>query len=210
MTGRPWWGPVLQWGLWAVVMGVVMGWIARSRHRSPVPHQAGVLVQLRSMLIIGIACSGFFRACAVGSSFFPGKTGTPLISLFFLGFAALGVPIILDYRNARHQLTSDGLGYGKMLGGGGQLRRQMWVPSDTRREQSGFVSSSRMAGLYGSQPCSSVCPTSLGQRSTRYHRSQSMTTPVACWRRQRQEICLRSGDRQRARSTMKSDRIKNA
>jgi Bacterial PH domain len=30
--------------------------------------------------------------------------------------------LILDYRNARHTLTADGLRYGKMLGGTGTLR----------------------------------------------------------------------------------------
>jgi hypothetical protein len=40
----------------------------------------------------------------------------------FLAFAALGVPLILDYRNARHVLTPDGLRCGKLLGGGGLMR----------------------------------------------------------------------------------------
>jgi hypothetical protein len=44
------------------------------------------------------------------------------VTLFFLGFAALGLPLVLDYRNARHVLTPDGLRYGKMFGGGGVLR----------------------------------------------------------------------------------------
>ena len=72
--------------------------------------------------MIGLVCAGFFLVLAVWSALFPGKTGSPMISLFVLGFASLGALLILDYRNARHALTEDGLRYGKLLGGGGQAR----------------------------------------------------------------------------------------
>jgi hypothetical protein len=72
--------------------------------------------------VIGIVCGGFFAALAVLSSLFPGRTGTPLISLVFAGFAALGVPLIAEYVFARHTLTAGGLHYGRMFGGRGSLR----------------------------------------------------------------------------------------
>jgi hypothetical protein len=119
---RPWWTTVLQWGLWAVVMTAVMGWLARTRAGPRPSDEAHTLAHPRSTLLVGLICTGFFLALAVLSVLYPGKTGSPLISLAFLGFAALGLPMVLDYRNARHTLTSDGLRYGRMLGNGGTLR----------------------------------------------------------------------------------------
>lgn len=124
MTTRPWWAPVLQWGLWAVAMAGVMGWLARTRTRPGAASEASTLAHPRSTLIVGLVCAGFFLTLAVWSALLPNQTGSPLISLFFLAFAALGLPLVLDYRNARHTLTPDGLAFGRMLGAGGQLR---WV-----------------------------------------------------------------------------------
>lgn len=118
----------MQWTLWAVAMGAVMGWLARSRAESPPPQGAQLMIHPRSTLIVGLVCTGLFLVIAVLSAVFPGKTGSPAVTLFFLGFAALGLPLILDYRNGRHVLTPDGLRYGRMFGGGGVLR---WA--DVRR-----------------------------------------------------------------------------
>ena len=103
-------------------MAAVMGWLARARTRPRAPQAAHTLAHPRSTLVVGLVCAGFFSVLAVWSALFPGKTGSPLISLFFLSFAALGVPLVLDYRNARHELTPDGLRYGKLMGGNGQAR----------------------------------------------------------------------------------------
>jgi Bacterial PH domain len=112
----------LQWGVWALVMGAVMGWLARARSRPRAAQETHTLAHPRSTLIIGLVCAGFFAVLAVWSAILPGRTGSPLISLFFLAFAALGIPLILDYRNARHRLTPDGLRFGRLFGGGGQAR----------------------------------------------------------------------------------------
>jgi hypothetical protein len=130
VTTRPWWATALQWGLWALVMAAVMGWLARTRARPRPPEERHTLAHPRSTLVIGLVCVCFFSLLAVWSALFPGKTGSPLISLFFLAFAALGVPLILDYCNARHVLTPDGLRYGKLMGGGGQMR---WTEVRTLR-----------------------------------------------------------------------------
>ena len=122
MSDRPWWAPVLQWGLWAVIMTLVMGWLARRRSAPRPPQDARTLVHPKSTLLIGLVCGGFFLALALLCSLFPGKTGSPAFSLFFVGFALLGVPLVLDYRNARHTLVADGMQYGRMLGGTGELR----------------------------------------------------------------------------------------
>jgi len=122
MSDRPWWGTAVQWGLWAVIMGIVMGWLARSRTQPGASQGGQALVHPPSTLIIGLVCTGLFLFIAALSAVFPGKTGSPLITLFFLGFAALGFVMILEYRNGRHTLTTDGLQYRRMLGSTGALR----------------------------------------------------------------------------------------
>jgi Bacterial PH domain len=103
-------------------MTLVMAWLAHTRTRPRPARESHTLAHPRSTLVVGLICGGFFLALAVLSAMFPGKTGSPLITLFFLAFAALGLPLVLDYRNARHTLTPDGLHYGRMLGDGGSLR----------------------------------------------------------------------------------------
>src|SRR5262245_58815713 len=71
VTSRPWWAPALQWGIWAAVMTVVMGWLARTRTDAPAPHEARSLAHPRSTLIVGLVCGGFFLALAVVSAMFP-------------------------------------------------------------------------------------------------------------------------------------------
>jgi hypothetical protein len=122
MSDRPWWALVLQWSLWFAIMSLVMGWLARRRNATRSPQDADKLVHPVSTLIIGLVCGGFFLALAVLCFLLPGETGSPAISLFFVGFALLGAPLVLDYRNARHTLVADGLQYGRMFGGSGVLR----------------------------------------------------------------------------------------
>ncbi len=123
ITVAPAWRLALQWGVWFVVMSLAMGWVARSRTNRRVPGDGRTLVHPRSTLIVGVVCTVFFLALAVLSVMFPGKSQRVWIAtLLFVGFAALGVPMILDYLNGRHTLTPDGLRFGKMLGGGGELR----------------------------------------------------------------------------------------
>lgn len=119
MSDRPWWSAAVQWGLWAVLMTIVMGWLAGSRAQDPAAQSGKALVHPRTTLIIGLVCTGLFLVIAALSAIFPGKTGSPLVTLFFLTFAALGFLMILEYRNGRHTLTPEGLRYGRMLGSRG-------------------------------------------------------------------------------------------
>ena len=122
MSERPWWSYVLQWGLWVVIMALVMGWLARRRSVPRPPGDARTLVHPVSTLIIGLVCGGFFLAIALLCLLFPGQTGSPALSLFFVGFALLGAPLVLDYRNSRHTLLADGMQFGRMFGAKGVLR----------------------------------------------------------------------------------------
>src|SRR4029450_9582736 len=83
--------------------------------------ETGTLAHPRSTLIIGVVCTAFFLACAAGSALPPGPRRPAFIPYFFLGFAALGVPMILDWRNARHALVPGGLRYHTMLGRDGEV-----------------------------------------------------------------------------------------
>ena len=135
MASRPLWAVVLQWTLWLALMTVVMRWLGRTRERQT-DAGAGTLAHPRSTLIIGLVCTGFFLACAVGSVLLPGPRRPAFIPYFFLGFAALGVPMILDWRNARHTLVPGGLRYRSMLGHGGDLRwsevRKLWYSPSSK------------------------------------------------------------------------------
>ena len=69
----------------------------------------------RSTLVVGVVCSGFFLALAVLSSLFPGKDGSPAISLLFVGFACLGAPLIVEYYRVVHRLEEGGLRYTPLI-----------------------------------------------------------------------------------------------
>ncbi len=118
---RPIWSYVVQWGLWAVIMYATFRWVARSREKAGRSAEPGALFHPPAMLIIGIACSGFFIAIAILSWIYPGKDGSPALSLAFLAFALLGVPMVLDWRNARHAVSETGMRFGTMMGAGGEF-----------------------------------------------------------------------------------------
>jgi len=123
MTGKPWWATALQWGLWWIVMGLVMGWLGRSRSKAGVRLQPGELRLPRSVAILGLVCVGFFLAMLVLSHVYANGTQSLFTDLIFGGFALLGLPMVLDYGFARHRATVDGLSYWTWLGGGRRLMR---------------------------------------------------------------------------------------
>lgn len=120
MSDRPWWTHALQWGLWAVAMAVVMGWLGRSRRRTEPATPTGDLQHPLAILIIGLVGSAIFVAFAV-LAYIYAKPEERWVSAFFLLFVVLCLPLLLDYFNARHTLRPDGLQYGRLLGGGGVL-----------------------------------------------------------------------------------------
>jgi hypothetical protein len=112
----------LQWILWALIMSLIMGWVARSRMR---PRSACRDQQLRhpvSTLIIGLACFLLFAAIAVTSNVFANKTTSWWTTAIFAGFALLALPVVGDYFAARHEVSREGLRYGRLIGAGGFLR----------------------------------------------------------------------------------------
>jgi len=112
----------LQWMLWGLLMGLVMGWVARSRSR---PRHAGSAQRLQhplSTLVIGLACFLLFAVIAVISNVFANATTSWKTTTIFVGFALLALPILGDYFAARHELSEEGLRYGRLVGSGGYMR----------------------------------------------------------------------------------------
>ena len=102
-------------------MSLIMGWVARSRMR---PRPACCDKQLRhpiGTLIIGLACFLLFAAIAVISNVFSNKTTSWWTTAIFLGFALLALPVVGDYFAARHEVSREGLLYGRLIGDGGFL-----------------------------------------------------------------------------------------
>jgi Bacterial PH domain len=112
----------LQWTLWGLLMSLVMSWIARSRGR---PRPGGAARQLQhpiSTFIIGLTGFLFFAAIAVVSNVFANATTSWKTTTIFVGFALLALPILADYFAARHEVSEEGLRYGRLFGSGGFLR----------------------------------------------------------------------------------------
>jgi hypothetical protein len=115
-------GSWLQWTLWTIIMSLIMGWVARSRQR---PRPAGYVRRLQhppSTLIIGLVSFLFFAAIAVISNVFANATTNWLTTTVFVGFALLALPIVGDYFAARHEVSEEGLRYGRLFGTGGHIR----------------------------------------------------------------------------------------
>src|SRR5207249_2022089 len=121
MPNQPWWQPIPQHVVWLIMMSLVMGWVAKSRLKPRAAAGAGMMVYPVSMLIIGLVCVVVFLTMAVLCWLFPGKTGSPIISLFFAGFAMLGVPLVLEYVQVQFRLEPKGLRYQSLLGRRGVL-----------------------------------------------------------------------------------------
>jgi len=110
------WGSFVQWGVWGIVMAVVMAWIARSRLRTRPESNARRLVHPRSTLVIGLVCFLFFGAIAVISNVLANNTTTWWTTTVFIGFALVSLLLVADYFVARHEVSEEGMSYGRLLG----------------------------------------------------------------------------------------------
>jgi uncharacterized membrane protein len=111
----------LQWTLWGLLMSLIMGWIAQSRGRPRPGGSAPRLQYPTSTLIIGLAGFLLFGAIAVISNVLANATTTWWTTAIFVGFALLALPILGDYFAARHEVSEEGLRYGRLFGSGGYM-----------------------------------------------------------------------------------------
>ena len=113
---KPAWATALQWGIWFILMAIVMGWVARSRHRARPAGKARQLEHPTSTLIIGLVAFAFFAGIAVLSNVYANKTTTWWTTAIFVGFALLALAMVADYFVARHEVSEEGLSYGRLSG----------------------------------------------------------------------------------------------
>jgi uncharacterized membrane protein len=112
----------LQWALWGLLMSLIMGWIAQSRGRPRPDGSAQRLQHPISTLIIGLAGFLLFGAIAVISNVLANATTSCWTRAIFVGFALLALPILGDYFAARHEVSEEGLRYGRLFGSDGFMR----------------------------------------------------------------------------------------
>jgi hypothetical protein len=123
------WASVLQWALWAVVMGAVMGWLGRSRLRNRPARDTRILAHPTSTFIVGFASLVFFAAIAVVSNVYRNSTTTWWTTAIFVGFAVLSALMLLEYLVVKHEVSEDGLQYSRLF----VWRRRSLRWSDLRR-----------------------------------------------------------------------------
>ena len=120
---------IIKWTVWFAVMTLVMGFIGKSRMRQRSGHAANEMRAPVSILVVGVFCTALFIAAAVLSQIFPGvdsrgvklEHAEPLYAVLFLGFALMGVPMIMSYFMERHRVEEDRLHY-RTLAKRGELR----------------------------------------------------------------------------------------
>jgi hypothetical protein len=127
-------GPIVKWTIWAVLMALIMGWVARSRRETRPSPDCRRLVHPASTLVIGLAGFLLFAGIAVISNVFSNKTTTWWTTTAFVIFALLSLLVAADYFLARHDLSEEGLRYGRLTGSRGnlkwsELRRVNYAPT---------------------------------------------------------------------------------
>ena len=109
----------LQWPLWFIVMSFIMGALGRSRMKGRAGDAQNVMRPPVAMLITGGVCIIFFVILAILSQAYPGvdghgvplKEANPWFAVFFFGFAALGLPIVISYYRECHRIGPEELQY---------------------------------------------------------------------------------------------------
>ena len=114
----------MRWALWGLLVSVIMAWVERSRGRTRPARDAHRLQHPPSTLIIGIAGFLFFAAIAVVSNVYANATTHWWTTAIFVGFALLALPVLGDYFAARHEVSEEGLRYGRLLGAGDYMRQR--------------------------------------------------------------------------------------
>src|SRR5262245_51864941 len=122
------WALIIQWMILGILVTAVVGWLARSHLRARRIAGTRRLSHPRSTLIIGLVGFLFFAGLAILSIVFVDGPNTWLATVTFIGFALLSVPILADYVRSRHEVSEEGLSYGRIFGRRGYLK---W--SDLRR-----------------------------------------------------------------------------
>jgi hypothetical protein len=109
---NPWWNPLLRGVISAVLMSLVMGWLARSRKKPP-QADSRQLTYPRSVFTLGLVSALLFLTCAFFA--FRSPTGGALVSAFFLCFAVMGAYMLVEYVTTSYVAREAGLEYTTLL-----------------------------------------------------------------------------------------------
>ncbi|MGO9804395.1 MAG: hypothetical protein ACLPTM_15530 [Steroidobacteraceae bacterium] len=120
-ANREWWAALLP-ASGVLLTSLATAWVAVSRRRAQTPERAGRLQHPPSTLILGLLAVGLFLALAALALVYDNGSGGPMISALLAGFGVLGLLLMLEYYRVRHELTADGLDFGRLLGPRGALR----------------------------------------------------------------------------------------
>src|SRR5436305_7026119 len=97
MTERPWWSIGLQWAVWLIVMGLVMGWVSRSRSRRK-SADPGHMELPTSYGVIAVICTLVFATITILFSRYRKPDQDDFrIGFVFIGFCALGAVMTYHY-----------------------------------------------------------------------------------------------------------------
>mgnify|MGYP003694374991 CR=1 FL=1 len=116
MPNRPWTTFTAQSGSWFVLMSLVMGWLSRR------PHAPGAAGEANGDAVSARHPDPRHRVLRILRR--PRRAVVPVprqdgiadsSRSSFLGFALLGVPMILEYHRVRHEVVAGGLSYQTML-----------------------------------------------------------------------------------------------
>lgn len=112
-----WLAPVAQSLFWVVSMTLVMRWLGRSRQR-PRPASDGKSVRHPpGILAVGVISLLFFVGVVVAASIWPDEGVNVWFYSFFAGMILMSAYIVADYVYARHQITEEGMDFGRPTGG---------------------------------------------------------------------------------------------
>ncbi len=107
----------LQWAVWAVVMAVTLGLVARAWKKQASAYTGDELRHPKVILVVALGTGVPFFAAAIAALIFAGKDRWT--SLVFLGFAGLGGYLLWEYLVVRYSVSPEGLSYRTLTAGRG-------------------------------------------------------------------------------------------
>ena len=115
MSDKSSWIGLLKGPITAILMSLVLGWLAKSRLRDRGIRPSSLFLP-RSVLVIGLVSFGFFAGCSIARIVVPNETVTWWTISGFAAFALMTVPLIAAYFLENHQLSEDGSAIRTSLG----------------------------------------------------------------------------------------------
>jgi predicted permease len=113
----PDWMVSLAQGLfWVVTMTLLMRWLGRSRHRSRPVAERDRIQHPAGILAIGVIGTLFFAGVPVAARIWPDDSVNFWFYALFAGMTLMAVYIVADYFLARHEVSDEGMDFGRPTG----------------------------------------------------------------------------------------------